>query len=336
MPPRSLVLLFVCVGTAARADDDPLRYLPSDTKVVLSIHFPALDARDRAGGQRLFDELFRTHLAPELGDDAKLPIRDVRRVVLGLPYAGSIHGVCVVEGKLVRKQLDAQMARTAKASGELSVERMGRPAVQVYSRRVNEKAVLAMVPPLAKVPPTFRKLVAPQEAHMAAMDHQTLFVSLSGTKQVERAVRARSSSGLRVAPELAAVLRKQNPDDVASLVLLEDSLHPGLALVADEPTRETFSQFEHVTLRIIPGKEVRIEVALQGKSADVAPTLEAKMKRVLEILDRLLPTLVPDEGKRGVMAALLKSFRVGRDEERVTLAGKLPEAEWRKLLAPRR
>src|SRR5262245_61539929 len=93
MPSRSLAL--PCCLAAARADDGALRYLPSDTKVVLSIHFPALDARERAGAQRLFDELYRTHIAPELGEDAKLPIRDVRRVVLGLPYAGSIHGVCV-------------------------------------------------------------------------------------------------------------------------------------------------------------------------------------------------------------------------------------------------
>src|SRR5262249_32118205 len=156
-----------------------------------------------------------------------------------------------------------------------------------------------------------------------AMDDQTLFVSLSGKKQLERALRARSATGLRVVPELAAVLRKQSADDIASLVVMEDSLHPGLALVADEPTRETFAQFDFVTLRVIPGKEVRFEVAVQGKSSDVAPTLETKAKRVLEILERLLPTLFPEKSKREVVGALLKSFRVAREAERVTLTGKL-------------
>jgi hypothetical protein len=335
MPSRSLALLLFGFATAAAADEGHLRYLPSDTKVVLTIHYSAVDEAERKQGQRLLAELYRTHLAPELDKGERLPLSELRRIVVALPYAGSINGVVVVTGKLDRKQLAAQMARVAKAADGLTVERMGRPAVEVYSRRVNEKALLALVPPLAKVPPAFRKLVAPQEAHLAALDDQTLFLSLSGKRQVERAVRARGSTGLRVVPELAEVLRKQNPEDIASGVLLEDSLHPGIALVADEPTRETFGQFDYVTLRILPGKEVRIEVELQGKSSDVAATLEAKAKSVIEVLQGLLPTLFPNETKRAVMEALLKSFRVTRKGERVTAAGALPEAEWRKLLAPK-
>src|SRR5262245_10007594 len=331
---RYLAVLLASFATTVRAGEGHLRYLPSDTRVVVSIHFAGLDPRDRAEGRRLFDELYRDHVAGELGDDARLPLTDVRRIVIALPYAGSINGVFVLEGKVDRKQMDAQLARVAKASGSLTVERMGRPAVEVYSRPTNEKALLAMVPQLAKVPPTFRKLVAPQEVHLAAMDDQTLFVSLSGKKQVERAVRARGSAGLRVTSELAAVLRKQNADDLASVIVMDDSLHPGMALVADEPTRETFSQFDHVTLRVVPGKDVRFEVEVRGKSSEVGPVLEKKARRVLEILEELAPTLYPDKTKRDVLVGLLKSFRVSRKEESVTLTGTLSDAAWRKLLAP--
>src|SRR5262245_19899204 len=168
MSSRFLAVLVVSVATTAHAEEGHLRYLPSDTRVVLSIHFAGLDPRDRAEGRRLFDELYRDHVAGELGDDAKLPLTDVRRIVIALPYAGSLNGVFVLQGKVDRKQLDEQLARVAKASGGLAVERVGRPAIDVYSRRVNEKALLAMVPQLGKVPTTFRKLVAPQEVHLAA------------------------------------------------------------------------------------------------------------------------------------------------------------------------
>lgn len=324
-----LGILTLCSTTFAD-DEKHLRYLPSDTKVTLTIHFTALDDRERTGMQELFHRLYRAFLVPELGTDTKLPLTDVGRVVVALPYAGSINGVFVLTGKLDRKQLEAQMGKAG-----VSVERMGSPAVPVYSRAIDEKALLELVPSLEKVPPRFRKLVAPQEVHVAAVDDQTLFLSLSGKKQIERALRARGSAGLRVAPELAALLRKQNPADVANNVLLEDSLHPGIALIADEATRETFGQFDHVQLRIHRGKEVRYEVELQAKTKELGPVLERKAKRVLDILREMLPTLYPDKTKRDVVATLLDSFKVSSKDERVLLTGQLTPDQWRTLLAPK-
>lgn len=333
MPSRAALLIVTCLASV-RAEENHLRYLPSDTKAVLTIHFPSLGEKEQTEGLELFEQLYRTHLAPELGQEARLPLKDVSRVVIAMPYAGSFNGVILVTGKIDAAQLDAQMRKVAKASSSLTVERMGKPPVPVYSRALDEKALIQMVPPLEKVPPRFRRLVAPYEGHMAALDEHTLMTSLSGKKQIERALRARESKKLRVSDELGTVLKRQTAKDVTAGALVEDSLHPGLALIADEATRETFNQFDHVTMRIVGGKEVTFIIDVQGKSSDLGPTLEAKAKRVLEVLRGLLPTLFPNATKRAVMEDLLKSFTVTREDARVTLTGKLLESDWRKMLAP--
>jgi hypothetical protein len=336
MRPGAAALLLVAVASPANAEETHLRYVPSDTKAVLTIHYPALSEADRGQARELMDRLYRTHLVPELGKDAKLPVSEVSRIVFALPYAGSLGGVFLIRGKIDRKLFDQQVQEVAKATDALSVERMGRPAEPVYTRRLDQGELVKLLPPLAKVPAPFRKLVAPQEAHFAVMDGETLLVSLSGKKQVERALRARTAGDrLRVSDELAAVLRKQDPKDHTAGVLVEDSLHPGLALVADEATRETFGQFDYVTLRIRGHKDVQITVEIKGKSEDVTATLEARSKRALEKLRELLPTLVADKEKRAVLDALLKSFKVSRKDDRVTLVGTLSEADGRKLMAPR-
>jgi hypothetical protein len=251
-----------------------------------------------------------------------------------LPYAGSFNGVILVTGKVDRTQFEKQMQKVAKTSTALTVERMGKPAIPVYTRRLNDKELLNLIPPLTRVPPAFRKLVAPQEAHVAILDDQTLFTSLSGKKQVDRALRARGSAKWRVSSELGAILRKNDDRNVTSGVLMDDALHPGLALVADEETRDTFSQFEHMTMRITGGKATTITIEIQSKSSELAPTLAEKSKRALDKLRELLPALVEDREKRTILDALFKSFRISRKGERVTLVGKLTEADTRKLLAP--
>ena len=337
MRPGAAALLLAAVASpAAPAEETHLRYVPSDTRAVLTIHYPALPPAERGQARDLMDRLYRAHLVPELGKGAKMPISDVSRIVFALPYAGSFNGVVLVRGKIDRKLFERQMQEVGKMTGALAVERMGKPAAAVYTRRLDQKELVALLPPLAKIPAPFLKLVAPQEAHFAALDDETLFFSLSGKKQVERALRARSGTGgLRVSSELAAVLRKQDPKDYTAGVLVEESLHPGLALIADDATRETFQQFDYITLRIQGKKDVRVTIEIKGKSDDVAPTLEERSKKALEKLREILPKLVANKEKLAALDSLLRSFKVSRKDERVTLVGTLPEALARKLMAPK-
>lgn len=328
------LLILLCLAAVSVGEEPHLRYLPSDTRATLTIHFPNLGEEERAQGLQLFNDLYRTHLAPELGKAARLPLSQISHIVIAMPYAGSFNGLILVRGKVDRPELERQMNQVGKASSDLSIEKMGKPAVPVYTRQLNEKALIELVPPLEKVPPRFRKLVAPYEAHLSAADDDTLVVSLSGKKQIERALRNRTATRLRVSNELAGVLKKQNGSDATAGILMEDSLHPGLALIADDTLRETFSQFDHVTLRVVGGKEIQFILDVQGKGADVAPILEKKFTKMLEIIRELLPTLLPDTGKRAVIDKLLRSFRVSRQDTRITLSGKIPEIEWRKMFGP--
>jgi hypothetical protein len=210
---------------------------------------------------------------------------------------------------------------------------MGTPPVTVYRCRLDEKAMLSAAPALAKAPPLARRLVVPQDVHIAVLDDRTLIASLGGLPAVTRAIRSRpAKSELRISAELAKQLRVDTGDDTSTLILMDDSLHPALQLIADDATKETFEQFEHVRFRIRGGKSTGIETVVQGKSAEVGPTLEKKAARVLEVIREKLPDVVADETRREVIDALVKSFRITRKGERVTIAGTMSEADSKKFI----
>src|SRR5687768_11705473 len=124
---RSLLpLALLLAPSAARAaDEGHLRFLPSDTRVVLTVHVSALRDGDRRNGEALVRRIYHERLVPELAKVERLPISDVSRVVCALPYAGTVNGVIMLRGKVDRKLFDAQMRQAMKSSKSLSVENVG-------------------------------------------------------------------------------------------------------------------------------------------------------------------------------------------------------------------
>src|SRR5262245_46223832 len=76
-PGAAALLLAAFASPAAPAEETHLRYVPSDTRAVLSIHYPALPPAERGQARDLMDRLYRAHLVPELGKEARMPISDV-------------------------------------------------------------------------------------------------------------------------------------------------------------------------------------------------------------------------------------------------------------------
>jgi hypothetical protein len=328
-----LALLVMLAAGSACADDGHLRYLPSDTKLVLTIHADVLGQQEKTNGDEPIRRLYFGKLAPELDRSAKLPITEVHRAVLASPYAGTLSGVTVLRGKIDRKLFEKQLRAAAKRSKALTVEEMGKPAVPVFRRKLEESLWTDLFPQLAAVPSQLRKLVAPTEVYVAAVDDETLFVSLAGKAQMVRALRARpAGTAPRIADELTRLLRKQDPKDVAAFAMLDDSLNPAVQLVVQEKVKETFEQFEHITARVRRGKDVEIVIEVKGKSSDVTGELATKSHEALKQLRGNLARLVLDEKQRDVVEALLKGFRVSRKATLVTLTGKLSEEHARKLL----
>ncbi len=327
-----LLSILLTAGSAV-AEESPLRYLPSDTRLVLTIHAGMLGERERKVGDDFIRRLYFGKLAPELNASEELPITDVRQVIIASPYAGTLSGVTVLRGKINRGLFEKQLRSAAKASKSLSVEELGKPATAVFRRTLDESLWTDLFPQLALVPPRLRKLVVPSEVFVAAVDDKTLFISLAGKTQMVRALRARPpSTTLRVTDELTKLLRKQDPKDVAAFALLDDSLNPAVQLVVAEKVKETFEQFEHITARIRGGKEVEIIIDVTAKSSELAGGLATKSEETLKHLRENLDKLVPNKQRRTVLDALLKGFRVTRKENVVTLAGTLPEEGVRKLL----
>ena len=316
------------------AEDGYLRYLPSDTKVVFTLHVARLPEGDREQGKAMLRNAYEKHLCPTLAEADTLPVGDLEQIVLALPYAGTLNGLILVRGKIDRKKFEEQMNRAVQGGRRITSTRMGTPPVTVYRCRLDEKAMLAAVPALAKAPPLARRLVVPQDVHIAVLDDRTLIASLGGLPAVTRALGSRpAKTALRISPELTKQLRVDYKDDTSTLILMEDSLHPGIQLVADDETKETFDQFEHVRFHIRDGRSTEIETVVQGKSADLGPTLEKKAARVLDAIREKLPEVVADETRREVIDALVKSFRVTRKGEKVTITGTLSAADSKKFIA---
>lgn len=328
-----VVLGGLTVSTAV-AESNPLRYLPSDTRVVVTVHPPVINARDREQATALLRRFFVSQVAPRFGADEPLAVADLTRVVVALPYAGSFNGVVVVQGKIDAARFERQMQAAVRA-GDVTVEPLGKPPVNVYRRVLDQDKFIELIPPLARVPASLRKLVAPQEVYLAILDDETLFVSLAGRPAMERALRARPPhSRPRTPSELTALLTKQDPADLAVVVVMDSSLHPGLHLLANEPTREAFDQFEHVLTRIRGGKEVTIRIDVAGKSADLGPVLEEKAKGALANLRKLVARVVADEPRQKVLDAAVGSFRIRRTDGNLTLTGALAVDDIRRLFTP--
>src|SRR5262249_21440315 len=157
------------------------------------------------------------YLNPDLSKKEEMPLADLSRVVIALQYAGSMHGIVLLEGKVDAKLLEKQgRAAAAKANDKTTtVQTLGKPACPVFRRKVDVKMWGELIAPLANVPAVLRKLVAPSEIWYAALDERTVILSLAGKAEIVRALRARpKDSKPRTADEMTALLRKHSDKDI--------------------------------------------------------------------------------------------------------------------------
>lgn len=341
MSPRSLAsfLALALLAAPAVADDGFLRFLPSDTKVVLIVNVPAMSEQERRTVAELLRQVYAESMVPEVEKFDKLPISDLDQIVIAQPNAGGFGGVVVLRGKVDVKLAESQMRGAAKLSkGALTVEQVGKPAVPVFRRKVEEKTLIKWFPFIENIPSSLgfvnpRKMMLPQDLYAAALDDRTVFISLAGKGNVERALRARPKDAKpRTSEELTKLLKARDSKDIATAVLLEGSLHPGVALLAPQETRETFEQFDHLVVRIQSGKKVGVLFTATGKSKEDAEALEKKAKGAVEAAQKGLEKAVPDKAMREALEGLFKTFKVTRKEAVVTVAGTLSEEDARKLL----
>jgi hypothetical protein len=183
------------------------------------------------------------------------------------------------------------------------------------------------------VPVAIRRIVIPLEVFVAAPDDETIFISLAGKLQMDRALRARPvKSEPRIADELVNLLKKQDPKDLACYVMLDSSLSPPLQLVAGPALKEAFDQFEHITARLRAGKEVEVEGKATGKSTDAGADLFKTGEQGLKLLREGLPNLVADKDLRENLGTLLKGIRLVRKDNVVSFNAKVALADALKLL----
>ena len=79
---RILASALLLVAVPVFADEGHLRYLPSDTKVVFTLHVARLPESDRDSGRSLLRDAYKKHLCPTLGKTDILPMSDLDRIVV--------------------------------------------------------------------------------------------------------------------------------------------------------------------------------------------------------------------------------------------------------------
>jgi hypothetical protein len=325
----SALFALIALAAPARADEGFLRFLPSDSKAVAVVNVAALAEEEKKTVLALVRQLYAGQMVPELKKLDRLPISDLEQIVFAQPHLGGFTGVVMLRGKVDAKLLDRQMKEAGRA---IAVEKMGDPQATVYQRSLDEKMFLALAPELENVPAFVRRALVPGQAHLTALDERTLFVSLGGRAAVERALRARPvKTRPRTSDELTKLLKARDAKDVATAVLMDGCLHPGVSLVVPQETRDAFELFENVVVRVQGGKAVKVTAAATGKSKDDAAALEKAAKAGIDKAQKALEVAIKDEDRRKILEGVLKSFKVSRKDETVTAAGQLSDADARKL-----
>src|SRR5262245_41942224 len=189
-----LCLAALCVallGVPARASVY-LRYVPSDTRAVYVVNVSSLGDLEQKLSEEIVRQLYLTQLVPELKSLNKVPITDLKQMIATQSHAGEAKGIVLLRGKVDAALFEKQMREAVKQSkGAMKVESVGKPAAPVFSRKVDQKALEGIFPALDRLPGWFRKLLLPRMVHAAALDDETLIVSLAGRDPIDRALRSR-------------------------------------------------------------------------------------------------------------------------------------------------
>src|SRR5262249_49913490 len=159
------------------------------------------------------------------------PIRDVTHIQVAMPYAGSLSGVVLVRGKVDLKQFEADAQACVKADKGLKAVPVKNPPATLYERKLAENSLTDLVPLPHSIPAPLRKMALPNTLYFAALDEQTLMLSVGGKLQVVRALAARPvKTAPRISEDLRKVLEGQSLKEPICFVLMESCLHPTIAL----------------------------------------------------------------------------------------------------------
>jgi hypothetical protein len=343
-----LILALLAAGAlqaTARAEGYQ-RYLPADTRAAFVFNVTALDDEQQKAGAEFVRQLYSSQLVPELKKLDRIPISDLKQVVVVQPFLGSVNlfnltpsgaaALVLLRGKVDGALLDKQMREAAKQSnGAIKVESLGKPAASVYSRKVDEKALRAALPPLDQLTAEQRQLAVPRTMRVAALDTETLVVSFMGRPAIERVLRARpAKTKPRVSAEMAKLLAGLDERDAASAALAEgkDGLYPGLQLLAPKEILDWFTPLKNAVAAVRLGKGLKLTLTARGQSDEDAQKLEKVTAAAAKAADEALPDGL-DEQQRQAVKKLRASLKISRKADVVTVTAELSEEEWKKLQA---
>lgn len=307
---------------------DQLRFLPKETKVVVTINVAALPREDQAAWQRMGERLYSAHLTPGLDAHEPAAVRDVTTVTIGMPHAGAASGTIIVRGKVDGKLLATQAQKCGL-----------RPAVDgrvpIFHRTVGTNSPALPLP--ESLSSGLNSGLLGGDIWFAAVDDETLIVVVPprellnplkfllpsaeppGMLAMQGAAKAQpKSTPPSISSELQTLLKNLDRRAWLSFVVMDDALQPLIAR-ADADLNETFKRWKHVVATMREDTDSELTIVATGKDIEAAKRMEEDAKANVGMLDSRVVDLTANPTERSALSELFRSIAVTRDETVVTI-----------------
>lgn len=313
-----------------------LRYLPADTRIVVTINPAALpdDGKHwRAVGNRLYD----AHLTPRKGGPAALAA--VNCITVGMPNTGSSKGTIVVRGKvnrpLLAEQLEANKewrkgagqppvySRSAEVESPMSVGSLALAASTVSLVAVDDDTLLLAIEPGVWTIPRWLPDIGGFKKAVPSPGEDRLRNSLKTP--------AKSTPGLD--PMLVKLVENLDPEAWLSFAILGDSL-ASYQKPAMPDVNATFQKFDHLVASMRSAAESELTITATGKDETRAREMETDAKGNAQMLKSVIPALGAVGEQKQVLEELFGSLQVTR-HGRVVIVRTRIDSEKTKVFAPR-
>jgi len=295
-----LLLAWTLLGSPARAAD-PHQYIPTDTKQIVSIQFrKLLDAP-------LVDRKKPTTLRAVLEKEPRFldmvgikPLEDIESILFALPCVGEMPKVFVVlQGKFDAARIQASIARHYKDS----MKKHKASGITYHEFKVPFQTV--------------QRIATPNDVFLAVPDETTCLISLGSQADLETALGDKKAG---TPAELRALLDKNDKDCHVSYAFLSELRGPYADLA---PLRKLYTLIKtgHASFRIdedVSGHLIATAATKDG-AREAADICRAGLNTILggvALLSAAKHELTP-------FADILKTIRVSRQDNQVTIKGKM-------------
>ncbi len=319
-----------------------LRYLPPNTRVVMSVKLPALldsfqvPPEARANLSR---NLYRGFLSLDLPKGAQPAVTDLSSLTLAQPCCLTNEGLLLVRGKVNPELLAEQVRSQRKGVAEVRFD--SDQPMPLFKESASLEGY-AHLPFLSEVP-VLDYIGKEVDAYFAAVDEETVAFTWSSAKTAEEREAANRkywghvlasrapTAPLALPADLRALLAGLEGKDSVNMVALGDSLLPAAArerFAREHPqVAEEYSDLKYAVIGIRWGDEYVWTQTAAARDVETARRREGHARDTLGAIRALLRSISNDPKEKAVLEKLGQSIALTRQREKLTMVMRLKREE---------